>query len=168
MEIFEAIQNRKSIRGYKSTPVPEEKLQKVLEAARLAPSAHNAQDWKFVVVKDSGKIKELAEVAGQDFISQAPVVIAAVGLKPEKVLPSGSPAYAIDLAIAVDHMTLAATSENLGTCWIGAFSQDKVKDILNIPGDCQVLALLPVGVPDDSGRPKTRKSLEEIISFDTF
>lgn len=168
MDIFKAIQTRRSIRGYKSTPISEEKLRKILEAARLAPSAHNAQDWKFVVVKDLDKKKALAQAAGQDFIASAPVIIAAVGLEPEHLLPSGNPAYAINLAIAVDHMTLVAVEEGLGTCWIAAFSQEKVKEILNIPKDCKVVALLPLGIPADPGHTKSRKSLEEIISYDTF
>ena len=168
MDVFNAIKTRKSIRGYKQDEVPEDKLNKVLEAARLAPSAHNAQDWKFVVVKDSAKREALAKAASQPFISQAPVVIAAVALSPKRFMPCGVPAYAVDLAIAVDHITLAAVEEGLGTCWIGAFSQEKVKEILNIPEDCQVVALLPLGFPADSGRPKSRKELKEIVSYDSF
>ncbi|RLC34345.1 MAG: nitroreductase [Candidatus Nealsonbacteria bacterium] len=168
MEVFKAIQNRYSVRSYRPTPVPEEKLQKVLESARLAPSAHNAQGWKFIVVRDAEKREALAEAAGQGFIAQAPVVIAAVGLEPEHFLRSGNPTYAIDLAIAVDHMTLVATEEGLGTCWIGAFSQEEVKKILNIPKNCKVAVLLPLGFPADNPRSKTRKPLKEIISYDTF
>lgn len=168
MEVFKAIQTRRSVRKYKPDVVPEEKLQKVLEAARLAPSAHNAQEWKFVVVKDSAKRKALAEAVGQNFIAQAPVIIVAVGLDPKHILSSGNPAYAIDLAIAIDHMTLAAVEEGLGTCWIGAFSQKEVKEVLNIPENCKVVALLPLGFPADSPGPKSRKNLKEIISYDTF
>lgn len=168
MEVFKAIQTRRSVRSYKSTPFSEEKLQKILEAARLAPSAHNAQNWKFVLVKDLDKRKALAEAAGQSFIAQAPVIIAAVGLDPENILSSGNPAYAINLAIALDHMTLKAVEEGLGTCWIGAFSQEGVKEVLNIPENCKVVALLPLGFPADSPREKIRKNLKEIISDDTF
>ncbi len=168
MDIFEAIKTRRSVRKYKLTPVPEAKLQKILEVARLAPSAHNSQDWKFVVVKDLSKRKALAEAAGQDFIAQAPVIIAAVALDLEHILSSGNPAYAINLAIAIDHMTLAAVEEGLGTCWIGAFSQEEVKKVLNIPENCKVVALLPLGVPADSAGPKSRKPLKEIVSYDSF
>lgn len=169
MDVFKAIQTRRSIRGYKSTPIPEEKLRKVLEAARLAPSANNSQDWKFVVVRDPQKIKELAETKGsRSFIEEAPVIIVAVALKPEKLLSSDNLAYTIDLAIAVDHMTLVAVEEGLGTCWIGAFSQEKVREVLNIPESCKVVALLPLGFPSDPGRPKSRKDLKEIVSYDSF
>jgi len=168
MNIFQAIKTRRSVRQYQPKPVPEDKLRKVLEAARLAPSAHNAQDWKFVVVKDKEKREVLAQAAGQDFISQAPVIIVAVGLEPEHVLPCGVPNYAVDLAIAVDHMTLAAVEEGLGTCWIGAFSQEEVKKALKISEDYQVVALLPLGFPADSPKSKIRKSLKEIVSYDTF
>lgn len=168
MNIFEAIQTRRSVRSYKPEDVPEEKVKKVLEAARLAPSAHNAQDWKFVVVKDAKKRKQLSRAAGQSFIAEAPIIIVAVGLEPNHILSSEVPAYAVDLAIALDHITLAAVEEGLGTCWIGSFSQQAVKDILNIPPECKVAALLPLGFPADKPKPKIRKNLEEIISFDNF
>jgi len=168
MEVFKAIQTRYSVRNYKKDPVPTEKLQKVLEAARLAPSAHNAQDWKFVVVQDSAKRKALAQAAGQDFIATAPVIIVAVALEPEQMMSSGNPTYAVNLAIAVDHMTLMAAAEGLGTCWIGAFSQEEVKEILNIPRNFKVVVLLPLGFPAGVPGPKSRKTLKEIVSHDSF
>lgn len=169
MEVFEAIKNRYSCRSYKKKAVPEEKLKKVLEAARLAPSAHNAQEWKFVVVKGQEKRKKIAEAAlGQSFIAAAPVVIVAVGLDPEHLMASEVPAYAVDVAIALDHMTLVAVEEGLGTCWIGAFNQEKVKEILDIPEEYKVVALLPLGFPADKPGAKIRKNLEEIVSEDTF
>lgn len=149
--------------------VEEEKLRKVLEAARLAPSAHNAQDWKFIVVKDKQKRQALSQAAAhQDFVAQAPVVIAAVALNPEDVMSCGVPTYAVDLAIAIEHMVLQAAALGLGTCWIGAFEQEGVKTILNIPADCKVVALLPLGYPADKPQPKSRKSLEEIVCFEEF
>jgi len=168
MDVFRAIKNRYSCRSYKAEPVTEDKLKKILEAARLAPSAHNTQEWRFVVVKDAKKRKELAEAANQSFIAEAPIIIAAVGLNPGDILSSGAPDYIVNLAIAVDHMTLQATEEGLGTCWIGAFSQEKVKKVLGIPKKCKVAFLMPLGFPAEKGRPKTRKSLEEIISYDRF
>ena len=168
MEVFEAIKNRYSCRSYKAEAVPEEKLKKVLEAARLAPSAHNEQEWKFVVVRDIKKRKDVAGAANQSFIAEAPVIIAAVGLDPEHIMRSGNPAYAIDLAIAIEHMALQATEEGLDTCWIGAFNQEAVKEILEIPEECRVVALLPLGFPADKPQPKSRKKLEEIVSYDSF
>lgn len=168
MDVFQVIKKRYSCRSYKAEPVPEEKLRKVLEAARLAPSAHNTQEWKFIVVRDTKKRKEVTEAANQSFINEAPVIIVAVGLNPDDILSSGTPDYIVNLAIAVDHMTLQATEEGLGTCWIGAFSQEKVKKVLGIPKKYRVAFLMPLGYPAEKGRPKTRKSLEEIISYDRF
>jgi nitroreductase len=169
MELKETIRKRQSIRDYQDKPVPEEKLTRVLEAARLAPSANNMQPWKFVVVKDSKRRKELGRAAnGQTFIGQAPIVIAAVATEPESIMSSGIPRYAVDVAIAVDHMTLAAVDEGLGTCWIGAFSQQKVKEILNIPDKYRVVALLPLGFPRAETAMKLRKSLGEIVCYETF
>lgn len=169
MGVFEIIKTRRSVRSYKSEPLPEEKLKKILEAARLAPSAHNAQPWKFIVVKDAEKRKKLAEAAlNQDFVAEAPVVIAAVGLEPDHVMSSGVPAFAVDLAIAIDHMTLTATEEGLGTCWVGAFSQEKVKKILEIPEEYKVVILLPLGFPADTPGIKSRKNIEDIVCYEKF
>ena len=168
MEVFEAIKNRYSCRSYKAEAVPEEKLKKVLEAARLAPSAHNEQEWKFVVVKNLEKRREVSEAAGQSFIAEAPVIIAAVATDPRHIMSSGVPAYAVDLAIAVEHMALQAVEEELGTCWIGAFGQEEVKKVLNIPDEYKVVALMPLGFPADKPKEKIRKKLDEIVSEDTF
>ncbi len=169
METFEAIRTRRSVREYRSEPVPEEKLKKILEAARLAPSAHNSQDWKFVVVKEKQKRKRLAEAAlNQNFIGEAPVVIVAIALNPNEIMSSGVPTYAVDLAIAVDHMTLVAADEGLGSCWIGAFDQEEVKKILNVPEEYKIVTLLPIGFPADKRQPKSRKRLEEIVGYDNF
>jgi len=168
MDVFEAIKNRRSVRDYRAASVPKEKLNKVLEAARLAPSAHNEQEWKFVVVKNLEKRREVSEAAGQSFIAEAPVIIAAVATDPEHIMSSGVPAYAVDLAIAVEHMALQAVEEELGTCWIGAFGQEEVKKVLNIPDEYKVVALMPLGFPTDKPKEKIRKKLDEIVSEDTF
>jgi len=169
MDIKEVIQKRYSCRSYKDTPVSEEKLRSILETTRLAPSAHNTQEYKFVVVKDVQKRKALAKAAlDQRFIAQAPVVVVAVSLNPEHLLSSGVPAYAMDIAIAIDHMTLAAVEEGLATCWIGAFSQKEVKKILNIPAQYKVVAFLPIGISDEKPFPKSRKKLDELVSYEKF
>ncbi|MEA1964490.1 MAG: nitroreductase family protein [Candidatus Aerophobetes bacterium] len=169
MEVKQAIQKRRSVRSYEKRAVPEEKIKRVLEAARLAPSASNRQLWKFIVVRDETRRQEIAKAASnQSFIAEAPVVIAAVGLDPDSLMRCGVPRYAVDLAIAVDHMTLAAVEENLGTCWIGSFSQEKVKKMLNIPEKYKVVALLPLGFPADKPKVKSRRSLKEIVCYETF
>ena len=171
MKVLEAIAERRSIRSFSSQPVEEEKLLRVLEAGRLAPSARNMQDWKFVVVKDPSIRRRLAEAArNQEFVGQAPIVIAACGTS-DYVMTCGQHTYPIDVAIAVDHMTLAAVEEDLGTCWIGAFYEDKVKEILGVPQTVRVVALLPLGYPAETSKtaeamPKSRKPLGEIVVYD--
>ena len=138
----------------------------------MAPSARNMQDWKFVVVKDPGLRQRLAEAArNQEFVGQAPVVIAACGTS-DYVMTCGQLTYPIDVAIAVDHMTLAAVEEGLGTCWIGAFYEDKVKEILEVPKTVRVVTLLPLGYPaaepakTAEAMSKPRKPLDEIVVYD--
>ena len=169
MELKDAIKNRQSIREYQDKPVPESKLINVLEAARLAPSGANRQNWKFVVVQDPQKRQALSKASGgQPHVAQAPVIIAAVSTMPRGLMRCGVPGYAVDLAIAVDHMTLAAVDEGLGTCWIGAFSQEASREILNIPAKYTIVSLLALGFPAQPGRPKNRKALDEIICYETF
>ena len=169
MELKEVIKKRRSVRAYEDIPDPEEKLLNVMEAARLAPSGGNSQPWKFIVVRDSKRRQQLAHAAAeQTFVAEAPVVIAAVATMPKRLQQCGVPAYAVDLAIAVDHMTLAAVDEGLGTCWIGAFSQEETRNILIVPAKYRIVALLPLGFPKQVGGPKTRKSLNEVVCYETF
>jgi nitroreductase len=169
MDVHEAIRSRNSVREYLPTPVPEESLTKVLEAARLAPSSSNRQEWRFIVVRDSDRRSRLAEAANnQMWIAAAPVIIAAVGIDPRSIMTCGVPRYAVDLSIAITHMMLAATEENLGTCWIGAFSQEKVRKILGVKDDCMVVTIMPIGYHDSRGAPsKSRKSLQSIVRYET-
>ncbi|MFA4880994.1 MAG: nitroreductase family protein [Candidatus Doudnabacteria bacterium] len=168
MDVAQAIRERRSIRRYRSDPVPEEKLNKILEAARLAPSAHNAQDWKFIVAREREIRRQLSVAAGQNFLAEAPIIIAAVALNPESLMSCEVPAYAVDLAIAVEHMALQATAEGLGTCWIGAFDQKEVKAILKVPEKYKIVALLPIGVPDETPMAKPRKNITEVVCWEKF
>ncbi len=169
MNVHEAIKNRRSVRAYEDKPVPEETLNRILEAARLAPSGNNRQPWKFVVVTDPATRKKLSSAANnQQFVGEAPVVIAAVGLKPDKVMSCGIPGDPVDVAIAVDHITLAAVEQGLGTCWIGAFDQDKTCEILGIPSSYKIIALLPLGYPADKPKTKIRNPLDEIVCYNSF
>lgn len=169
MDVFEAIRTRCSIRSYLNKPVEEEKLNQVLEAGRLAPSANNRQEWRFVVVRDSETRQKLAEAAcGQWFVAEAPVVIACCSVESEHIMRCGHPSYAIDVAIAIDHMTLAATALGLGTCWIGAFYEDQVRNILEIPKSIRVVELLPLGYPKTQPSSRGRKGLDEIVYWDKW
>ncbi|MEM2105981.1 MAG: nitroreductase family protein [Candidatus Bathyarchaeia archaeon] len=172
MDVFEAVQQRRSVRAYDSTPVPKDKLMKILEAARLAPSAGNVQPWHFVVVTDYEKRRKIAE-SGRfaRFLAEAPVVI--VGCGDERASPKW---YVVDVAIAMQNMVLTATSEGLGTCWIGDFDEKLVKELLRIPENYHVVALLAVGYSrekfDIQGKilhlVRRRKKLKNIVSFEEF
>ena len=169
MDVYEAIRRRYSVRSYQKKDVEQDKLQRILEAGRLAPTARNRQELKLVVVRDAKLRKALAEAAGQPFVGQAPVVIAAVGLTPQAVMHCGVPTDPVDCAIVIDHMTLAATAEGLGTCWIGHFDQDACRKVLGVPDTARIIELLPLGYPAD--RPtgqKKRKAPDQIVCEDRF
>ncbi len=162
MEFDEVLKSRRSIRRYKGTPVPRESIVKVLEAARVAPSAGHRQPWHFVVVEDEGARERLA--GRSSWAAVAPVMIVAVAD------PVASPNwYMNDIGIAFEHIVLAATSLGLGTCWMGQTRRDaEVKEILGIPDELRVIAIIPLGEPDETPGPKDRKSLEEIVSWEKF
>ncbi len=169
METFECIGARRSVRSYEDREVEEEKLGQVLEAGRLAPSANNRQGWKFVVVRDAELRQRLARAAhGQSFVGQAPVVIAACATETGRVMSCGHPAHLVDTSIAIDHMTLAAREQGLGTCWIGAFEQEEVKRILGVPASATVVGLLPVGYPTSWPSASSRKPLGEVVCYERW
>jgi nitroreductase len=171
MEVFEAIEKRRSVRNYESAPVPKEKLERILETARLAPSASNLQPRHFIVVTDAERREALSTGMFAGFLKQAPVVIVACG--DEKKSPKW---YPIDVAIAVENMVLAATGEGLGTCWIGSFDENQVRDILRIPKNLRVVVLLAVGYPGGKEGLASevfrlvgkRRSLDEIVSLEEY
>ena len=169
MNVHEAIESRRSIRVFRKEAVPEEKLERVLEAARLAPSARNMQNWKFIVVRERETRRKLMVAAGnQSFVGQAPVVVVACGTMPDYVMSCGQPAYTVDVAIAVDHMSLQAVEEGLGTCWVCAFSEPDVKAVLNVPDDVRVVTLLALGYPAEAPEQRPRKQLDEIVGYERF
>lgn len=170
MNVHEAIRTRCSVRQYRDTPVPEESLRRVLEAAVLAPSSSNRQMWRFIIVKDEGRRRELAQAANnQMWIAGAPVIIATVATESDSIMTCGIPRYAVDCAIAIDHMTLAAVEEGLGTCWIGAFSQEKARDILGVPPGATVVTIMPLGYPARQTSPtKVRKGFDEVVASETY
>lgn len=171
MDVQEAIKARRSIRKYSSQEIPEEKLTRVLEAMRLAPSAKNLQPWKFIIVNDDEIKKKLIPACrGQAFVAEAPVIIVGCALLNEAWGGLGGymSSYPVDLAIALDHLTLAAIEEGLGTCWIGAFDESEVKKILEVPDEVKVVALIPLGYPDKKPVPRPRKKLAEIICYNKY
>jgi nitroreductase len=168
MELYETVRTRKSVRRFADAPVPEDVLTRVLEAARLAPSAKNLQEWRFVVAREPATRRKLASAAsGQTFVGEAPVVIALCAETNHRRMRCGLESYPIDVAIAGDHLTLAAAAEGLGTCWIGSFDSNRVRQILGIPEDIVVVQLMPLGYPEDpSPVEKSRLPMSDIVHYE--
>ena len=169
MNVFEAIHKRYSVRSYADRSVEPEKLARILEAARLAPSAGNRQEWRFVVVTEPQMRKQMmAAASNQAFVGEAPIVLAACAETDEHPMRCGQLCYPIDVAIALEHIALQAVEEGLGTCWIGAFNEDEVRRILNIPADVRIVELMPLGYPTTKAPAKRRLKLEEIVMWEKW
>jgi len=173
MDFYEVVRTRRSIRSYKPDPIPDEVLTRVMEAARIAPSGSNRQPWRFIVVRNEALKRRLVPACGnQVFIAEAPVVIVACGrdIGWNRGGYMGSMSMLVDVSIAFTHLILAARAEGLGTCWIGSFDNAKVKEILGIPGEYNVVAITPLGYPagEEFREPDARKPMSEIVSFDGF
>jgi len=164
--LMETILARRSIRRYRSDPVPDEKLDYILEAARLAPSWRNQQCWRFIVVKDEEKRRAITE---RGWTAEAPVMIVGCARPGLSGGNAGQQYYMLDMGIAMEHMVLAATEQGLGTCWIGGqFDEATVKEVLGIPDDVRVVALLPVGYPAEAPDAKDRKPIDEIVGHEKW
>ncbi len=164
MDFYEVIQGRRSVRKYKTDHVDDGKLQRILNAARLAPSAANRQPISFIVVRDDKIKRKLKDAYSQEWFYTAPVIICACMLPDKAWKRNDGKAYVdVDVAIAMDHLILAATAEGLGTCWIAAFKPGIVKEVLNIPDDLEPLVLTPLGYPEAIPEPTYRKPLNEIV-----
>ncbi|KXA92998.1 hypothetical protein AKJ64_01655 [candidate division MSBL1 archaeon SCGC-AAA259E17] len=171
MDVEEAILRRRAVRSFEDREVPKEKLEEIMNSVRMAPSASNKQDWKFVIVMDDEKKEEVYRAANkQSFVKEASAVIAGITTDPEYRMSCGIPSGVVDLSIAMDHLTLKAAEEGLGTCWIGAFDQEKAKDVLEVPDEYEIVALMPIGYPKTSleKRSKNRAEAREIVSYNTF
>ena len=169
MTLMETIIGRRSIRAYDSSkPVEKEKIEAVLEAARLAPSARNRQKWRFIVVTDPGLREKMFDACNnQGFMKQAPAIIVACGQEPG-MMTCEQPVDTIDVSIAFSFIILKAHEEGLGTCWLGNFNKDKVKAVLNIPDDVSVVAVTPLGYPAESPDARPRVALGEIVSWEEY
>ena len=167
MDVFEAVTQRKSIRKYKDKEIEKEKLITVLESARIAPSASNRQ--KFIVVKDEDTRSRLVSAAHyQKFVGQAPVTIVACSTESERIMPCGQHAYTVDLSIAVSFMMLEATELGLGTCWLGAFDEGKVKKIIGIPDEIRVPVMFTLGYADETPAARPRKDIDDIVCYERY
>jgi nitroreductase len=165
MSLFDLILSRRSIRSYESKEIPQEILSQILEAGRQAPSAVNRQPIRFVVVTDAEAKNEISSGLFGKHVKNAPVVI--VGCADEKSLLTGKWAV-VDATIALQNMVIAAWSFGVGSCWIGSFSEEKVKKFLKIPDKWKVVALLTLGYPAEQPKAKNRKPFEELFSFNKF
>jgi len=167
MEFMDVVSKRRSIRKYKSDPVPKEDIEYVVEAARLAPSWANSQCFKLVVVTDPKVKAELAK-AGNGWIEHAPAIIAACADPSKPGTKGDQEYYMLDVGIAMEHLILAAADRGLGTCWIGAFDEDTAKNALAVPENIRVVALTPLGYPDENPSSRPRRPLEEVVCSNKY
>ena len=173
MEFGTVLRTRRSVRSFADRDVPDDVLRKVLEGARMAPSANNVQPWRFIVVKDAAARRRIGELAaGQTFVGQAPVVIVCCGKRyVDRWSWLAERMYIVDVTIAIDHLTLAARNEGLGTCWIGAFDHEPLKKLLKVPQGYDIIMLAPLGYPASPSvfhETSSRLGLDEISYSEEF
>lgn len=168
MNFFELIQKRYSVRAYKPDPVEENKLVQVLEAGRLAPTAANRQPFQLIVIHTAGRGAELRRIYHRGWFSQAPLLICACALPSQAWhrRTDGKDYSAVDVAIVVDHLTLAATELGLGTCWVAAFNVEAAREALRLPDEVEPVAFTPLGYPADQPEPRSRKPLSALVRYE--
>jgi len=168
MTVLDVIRKRYSCRAYQDKPIEREKLEQILEAARLAPSAKNLQDWRFVAVTDKETKHKIAQAANnQNFLQNAGAIIVACSVSNE-VMRCGQAVGPIDVAIALEHIALQAAELGLATCWIGSFYPEKVRPIVGIPQDIAIIELMTVGYPADSRKEPNRQAIEKVVCYEKW
>ncbi|MGO9409980.1 MAG: nitroreductase family protein [Spirochaetia bacterium] len=161
------ILNRKSVRSFTSHPLEKDQIERILEAARLAPSAKNRQEWRFVVIQKKETRQKVMEAAfSQEYVGQAPAIIAVCTTNIDYRMPNGQLSYPIDLAFASSHIVLQAVHEGLGTCCITTFDEEEVRELLTVPFSMRVILLILIGQTDVEPEPTQRKTLKQISSRD--
>ena len=165
MSLLDLFLSRRSIRRYENKDIPEDVLQQILETGRQAPSAANRQPIHFVIVNDHDLLRNLCDTVFSRFVKYAPLAI--VGCADIKSLLTGKWAV-VDTTIAMQNMVIAAWALGIGSCWIGACNEEKVKELLKIPDKWQVVALVTLGYPAEQPKPRKKKSFEEMFSFNSF
>lgn len=173
MDVVEAIKARKSIRAFTNKEVSEEEVRKLVDAARHAPSAGNIQPWEFVIVREPQRKHRLASAAlDQTFIEEAPVVIVVCANEAQSGLGYGARGVTLyclqDTAAAIQNMLLTACALGLATCWVGAFHEEEVAKVVNVPRGVRPVAIVPVGHPAEKPSPRPKRSMTEIIHYETF
>lgn len=166
MDFQKLIETRYSVRAYSSKPVEKEKVEKVLHAAQMAPTAANRQPFHFIVIETKGRGEELGRIYHREWFSKAPLVICACADATQAWTRMDGKHYAdVDTTIAMDHLILAAADLGLGTCWVAAFDPQAAREILHIPVALEPIAFTPLGYPKDSVREKKRKEIPDIVSY---
>ncbi len=173
MDIFQVIRDRRSIRKYKDTPVEREKIIQLLDAGRLAPSWKNMQCWRFLVLTEADRRTLLLAAfpddnPGKKAIAMAPVVVVVCADPAESDVENGIEYFIADTAIAFEHFCLAAHALGLGTCWMGWYDENMIKQSLGIPSNIRIVGITPLGYPDQEPKPRPRKELSEIAFFDKW
>ena len=169
MDVLETIAARYSVRGYRSDPIDDETLGKVLEAARWAPTAANRQAFRLIVIHTESRQEELARIYGRAWFLQAPLILAVVAVPGEAWRRMDDKPYdEVDATIAMDHLVLAAASLGLGTCWVAAFDPEAAREVLGLPDDVEPLAFTPLGYPDKARSQTARRPLEELVKYERW
>jgi len=168
MTLLDTIRRRYSCRAYQERPIEKEKLDILFEAARLAPSAKNEQDWRFVVVTDKETKHQVAETTNKPSAFKKAGAIIVACSNSDYVMRCGQAIGPIDIAIALEHIALQAAELGLATCWIGSFYAEKVRKILGIPDDIAIIELMTVGYPADSPKQPSREPIEKIVCYEKW
>ncbi|ADN02693.1 nitroreductase family protein [Spirochaeta thermophila] len=167
MELLPEIAERVSVRSFTDRVPPEDVVRRILEAGRLAPSAKNRQAWRFVVIRKEEVRRKIEEAAfHQEYVGQAPVIIAGCTTNVEYRMPNGQLSYPIDISIAMTQMMLQAVHEGLGTCFVSSYDEERVKYVLSVPYSMRVVLLLLLGYPAEEPLRPERYPLERIVGFD--
>lgn len=173
MEFERVVQARRSVRSYLDNPVEREKLEYILESARQAPSWKNLQCWRFIIVEDIAGRKALAKSMdetnpGRKALLTAPIAVVLCAVPSESIVWEGKDMMMLDAGLAMEHLVLAATDQGLGTCWLGAFSEEIVRKALNVPDNVRVVAMTPLGYAAEKRNPRPRKALTEITYYEKW
>jgi nitroreductase len=169
MEFTELIKSRYSVRTYKSDPVEEDKLQQVLEAARLAPTAANQQPFRLIVIRTAGREAELQRIYQRAWFTEAPLILCACAIPSQGWVRMDGKSYSdVDVAIAMDHLILAATALGLGTCWIADFNPAVAREVLGLPDGVDPILFVPLGYPADQPRVKERRPLKDLVRYERW
>ncbi len=171
MDLAEVVKARRSVMRFQPAPVPEEVVQAVFRTVRLAPSVENMQPWKFVLVTDEErKARVAAAASNQKWIAEAPIVVVALALldQSDGLVGGYMSSYAVDVAFAIDHLLLAAVDHGLGACYVNAFDDEKLRELVDAPSEARVVGIVPLGYPAEVPDPPGSKNASDIVSYNAY